>query len=252
MSEQSGRGEPGADRARNGRPRQPNPGADLLSDLQRWLIRSSAKNMRRELEDQVRRTLGGQRQEPGDIWDKATTEIPPDVGEAPECQWCPICRAARRMRDSGPGLAGQLSGAGDAVATAVQDALGALDTLLARTGSTTSESQGGAAAGDRGDRARAADSGADEGRQADSGVGTGAASVQHDDRAADAPSSRPESLAGEHGPGGWKPGDRLATAGTVAADPWATATAGDATEDGTGTGQDAGPDGHGHGPGDRS
>jgi len=128
MSEQSGRNEPP--------PRQGNPGADPLADLQRWLIRSSAKNVRRELEDQVRRTLGSQRQDPGDVWDVATTENPAEVGEAPECQWCPICRAARRMRESGPGLAGQLSGAGDAVATAVQDAISVLDSLLARSGGT--------------------------------------------------------------------------------------------------------------------
>ena len=90
--------------------------------------------MRRELEGQVRRTLGGQRPDKGDVWDVATTEIPPEVGAAPECQWCPICRAARRMRDAGPGVAGPLSGAGEAVATVVQDAIGALDSLLARTG----------------------------------------------------------------------------------------------------------------------
>ena len=57
------------------------------------------------------------------VWDTATNEIPPDAGESPECQWCPICRAARRMRESGPGIGGQLSGAGDAVASAVQDAV---------------------------------------------------------------------------------------------------------------------------------
>src|SRR5262245_20016428 len=107
MSEQSGRGEP-ADKAGSGQPRggdrpgpgrsqrpgRRQPGADVLGDLQRWLIRSSARNMRSQLEDQVRRTIGGQRADKSDVWDVATTEIPPEVGEAPECQWCPICRAA--------------------------------------------------------------------------------------------------------------------------------------------------------------
>src|SRR6266436_1759670 len=116
MNEQSGRDE-SPERPGSQRQRQASP-ADMLSDLQRWLIRSSAKNMRREISDQMRRTIGaGQRVSAGDIWNTATNEIPPEVGESAECQWCPICRAARRMRVSGPGIGGQLSGTGDAVAS---------------------------------------------------------------------------------------------------------------------------------------
>jgi hypothetical protein len=104
----------------------------MLSDFQRWLIRSSARNMRKEISGQVRRTLGG-RTEQGNVWDVATTEIPPDVGESPECQWCPICRAARAMRESNPGLSGHLSTAGDVVASAVQEALKTFDSVLTRS-----------------------------------------------------------------------------------------------------------------------
>ncbi len=114
------------------------PGGDLLTGLQRWLIRSSARNLRREVSGQVRKTLGGGPQAPGDVWSTATTEPPPsETGEAPECAWCPVCRAARRMRESRPGsgLGSQLAGAGDAVAQAVSDALEALDATLSRTGS---------------------------------------------------------------------------------------------------------------------
>jgi hypothetical protein len=107
------------------------PGGELLNDLQRWLLRSSAKSMRREIEGQVRRTFGGGAQS-ADVWGTATTEPPPGVGESPECAWCPICRAARRMRESGPGLGSQLSGASDVVATAVQDAIVAVDAVLSR------------------------------------------------------------------------------------------------------------------------
>src|SRR5215469_14075733 len=123
-------------RSASARQRQSTPASDMLSDLQRWLLRSSARSVGRELGGQVRRTLGGGRQQTSaaDIWDTATNEIPPDVGEAPECQWCPICRAARRMRESGPGVGGQLSGVGEAVATVVQDAVGALDSILSRAG----------------------------------------------------------------------------------------------------------------------
>jgi hypothetical protein len=132
-------GEAGRVVSRPSRPRRPDsrrsssPGGDLLTDLQRWMIRSSAKSMRREIEGQVRRTLGSGRAEPGDVWGTATTEVPPDVGESPECAWCPICRAARRMRDSGPGLGSQVSGASKGVAAYVQDAIVAFDTVLSRT-----------------------------------------------------------------------------------------------------------------------
>jgi hypothetical protein len=115
--------------------RQAPPGADILTDIQRWLIRSGAKSVRKEFGGQVRKTFGGARPNAADVWDTATSEPPPESGEAPECQWCPICRAARRMRESGPGLSGQLAGAGDAVAAAVQEAVRAFDSLLSRAGS---------------------------------------------------------------------------------------------------------------------
>lgn len=108
------------------------PGGDLFDGLQRWLIRSSAKSMRREIRGQVRRTLGSGRAEPDDIWGAATTELPPDAAEAPECAWCPVCRAARAMRESGPGLSSHISNVSDAVATAVQDAMSAFDGVLSR------------------------------------------------------------------------------------------------------------------------
>jgi hypothetical protein len=129
-AEPPGRGRPGTDRLRQ----SPSPRPDLIGDLNRWLIRQGAKNVRKEIGGQVRRTFGGGRSATADVWDTVTNEIPPAEGEAPECQWCPICRAARRMRESGPGIGGQLSGAGEAVASAVQDAFNALDGLLSKTG----------------------------------------------------------------------------------------------------------------------
>jgi hypothetical protein len=278
MSEQSGQSEP-TDRpprsgsSRGDRRRPSDPSQDLLGDLQRWLIRSSAKNMRREFEDQVRRTLGGQRQDQGDVWDVATSEIPPDVGEAPECQWCPICRAARRMRDSGPGLSGPLSGAGEAVSTVVQDAISALDSLLARTGGRSASAGGPGQAGARAasERGGADPAGAEPGQATQSkAVEPKAAEPEAaepeaaepepaepeaaEPEAAEpaAPAHPPDSLAGEHGQVGWKPGDRLATTGP-ASDPWATATDFDPAVDGTDAGGAADrSDGRGHGPGDRS
>jgi len=124
-------GGPGRD-AGQPRPLRP-PGIDLTGDIQRWLIRSGARSMRRELGEQFRKAWTGQRAEPtnpADVWNTATTEPPPELSEAPECAWCPVCRAARRIRESGPGLGGQLAGAGDAVAAAVQEALSAFDSVL--------------------------------------------------------------------------------------------------------------------------
>jgi hypothetical protein len=127
-----GRDTDGAPDAR--RPRPPRSSSvDLTSEIQRWLIRSGARSMRRELGEQFRRAWTGQRAEPtepGEVWNTATTEPPPEESEAPECAWCPVCRAARRIRESGPGLGGQLAGAGDAVAAAVQEALAAFDAVL--------------------------------------------------------------------------------------------------------------------------
>ena len=158
-SSRSGAGRPGTSRSAGGRSRPGAPGTDLFGELQRWFIRQSAKNVRREISGQVRRSLGGSRPENSDIWDTATTEIPPEVGESPECQWCPICRAARQMRESGPGLGGQLTGAGTAVASAVQDAIGALDGLLSRSGGSADGRSAPDARGGTGGSGR--DSGAD-------------------------------------------------------------------------------------------
>jgi hypothetical protein len=102
-------------------------GRDITAEFQRWLIRSSARNMRDELTGQFRRTFN--RSERDNVWGVATTEPPPDAsGEAPECAWCPVCRAARKIRESAPGVGGQLSGAGDVVAAAVQEAMSAFET----------------------------------------------------------------------------------------------------------------------------
>jgi hypothetical protein len=104
-------------------------GTDITGEFQRWLIRSSARSMRRELTGQFRKTFN--RAEQDNVWGVATTEPPrEESGEAPECAWCPVCRAARRIRESGPGVGGQLAGAGDVVAAAVQEALSAFDAVL--------------------------------------------------------------------------------------------------------------------------
>ncbi|MCW2933795.1 MAG: hypothetical protein JWM19_4757 [Actinomycetia bacterium] len=106
---------------------------DPIGDFQRWLMKAGARSVGRDVADRVRSTINGGRQTGGDVWDVATTEPPPD--EAPECAWCPICRAARRYRDSGStaptaGLGSQLAGVGDTLSGLAQDAFSIFETAL--------------------------------------------------------------------------------------------------------------------------
>ena len=102
------------------------PRPDPIGDFQRWLMKSSAKNLGREVRGNFRKTFGRSSEE--DVWSQATREVP---DEPPECEWCPICRAARKYRDSsGPGVGGHLTGAGDAFASVVSDAFSAVESAL--------------------------------------------------------------------------------------------------------------------------
>jgi len=116
-------------------------GNDLIGDFQRWLLRAGARGMSRELADQVRTALG-KTQQTGDVWETATTE--PLPGEAPECAWCPLCRAARLVREAKPTRDIRVAAVGDALTTVVQDAVSVLEAALAAT------SRGGTAPDGRG------------------------------------------------------------------------------------------------------
>jgi hypothetical protein len=108
-------------------------GPDLIGEFQRWLIRSSARGVGRQVTGQIRSALGRNQnqQSTGDVWETATTE-PPD--EAPECAWCPLCRAARLLRESKPGRDTRVTAVSDALGTVVQDAFSVLEAALATTG----------------------------------------------------------------------------------------------------------------------
>jgi hypothetical protein len=105
---------------------------DPVGDLQRWLMRSGARGLSKDLTGQIRRVLG--QDAPGgrssDVWDTATTR-PAD--EAPECAWCPFCRAARMLRHSrepGGGVGTYVAGASDALAAVVQEAYSAFEAAM--------------------------------------------------------------------------------------------------------------------------
>ena len=99
-------------------------GSDPVADFQRWLMKAGARSMANQVADQVKRTIGTERRDSGDVWDTATNEVPPT--EPPECQWCPICQAARAARMGGAGgIGASLANAGGLLASVVQDAFSA-------------------------------------------------------------------------------------------------------------------------------
>jgi hypothetical protein len=125
VSESQGGGQPS-----NGQPRssQSGRGNDPVADFQRWLMKAGARSMANQVAGQVKRTLGQERRYSGDVWDTATNEPPPN--EPPECQWCPVCQAARAARMSGPGLGATLANAGGVLASVVQDAFSAFEQVM--------------------------------------------------------------------------------------------------------------------------
>jgi hypothetical protein len=109
--------------------RAPSRPSDPVIDFQRWLMKAGARSMANQVADQVKRTLGTERRDKGDVWDTATNEPPPN--EAPECQWCPVCQAARAARLGGAsGLGAALSGAGTVLSSVVQDAFSAFEQVM--------------------------------------------------------------------------------------------------------------------------
>jgi hypothetical protein len=92
-------------------------------------MKAGARSMANQVADQVRRTIGAERRGSGDVWDTATNEPPPT--EPPECQWCPICQAARAARNGGAAnLGAQLASAGGILASVAQDAFSAFEQVM--------------------------------------------------------------------------------------------------------------------------
>ena len=105
-------------------------GNDPVGDFQRWLMRSGARGLGKEVRGNIRKTFGYGDAGRDDVWGSATSE--PEGGEhPPECEWCPLCRAARKMKDSGPGLSSHLSSAGDAFASVMREAVDAFEAVIA-------------------------------------------------------------------------------------------------------------------------
>ena len=148
-SQPSSRGNGQAGSGRQARP------SDPVADFQRWLMKAGARSMANQVAGQVKRTIGTERRDSGDVWDTATNEPPPN--EAPECQWCPVCQAARAARlGGGSGLGAQLANAGGALASVVQDAFSVLEQAMKtqdqnRSAERPGTSRPGSGASDRGE-----------------------------------------------------------------------------------------------------
>jgi len=151
---QSGQQRSGGNGQSGGGRGQPNK-SDPVADFQRWLMKAGARSMANQVAGQVKRTIGTERRDSGDVWDTATNEPPPN--EAPECQWCPVCQAARAARlGSGSGLGAQLANAGGALASVVQDAFSVFEQAMKtqdqnRSAERPGTSRPGSGASDRGE-----------------------------------------------------------------------------------------------------
>jgi hypothetical protein len=151
-------------------------GQDPIGDFQRWLVRSGARSVSREVSDQIRSALGvggG----PADVWARATA---PPADEASECAWCPFCRAARVLRESGPGVSSQMAAAGEAVGVLARDAMSVFESALAAT-------------------SRAAKAGAGQGQASASSVWADVTAVDPEEPAP-GPAEEPESAGPAGGP----------------------------------------------------
>jgi hypothetical protein len=132
------------------------PARDPIGDFQRWLMKAGARSLSREVAGKVKSTLGssgGDRGKHASVWETATTE--PPGNEPPECQWCPICRAARRYRDSGGGatvdLGSQLAGVSDALAGFTRDAFSLFESAMRAQQRAASQRTDGPSDSDRSD-----------------------------------------------------------------------------------------------------
>ena len=116
-------------RNQSGSGRGASRGSDPVADFQRWLMKAGARSMANQVANQVKRTIGADRRDSGDVWDTATNEPPPT--EPPECQWCPVCQAARAARTGSAGsLGASLANAGGVLASVVQDAFSAFEQVM--------------------------------------------------------------------------------------------------------------------------
>jgi hypothetical protein len=93
------------------------------------MMKAGARSMANQVADQVKRTIGAERKTSGEVWDTATNE-PPQT-EPPECQWCPICQAARAARTgSATGISARLADAAGGLAGVLEGAFSAFDQAM--------------------------------------------------------------------------------------------------------------------------
>lgn len=77
------------------------------------------------LAEVLRKRMSGAAARSGDVWSEATSDA---WGEhiatgAPECRYCPVCRAIAASRTSGPDVVSHVMSAGESLYAAVREAV---------------------------------------------------------------------------------------------------------------------------------
>lgn len=106
------------------------------------------------LADVLRRRIGvGGGSGSGDVWSEATSEAGDAWGEhiatgAPECRYCPVCRAIAASRTAGPDVVANVVAAGESLYAAFREAVAGSE----RTRPPRREAEGDTPAGSQTDR----------------------------------------------------------------------------------------------------
>jgi hypothetical protein len=102
------------------------------------------------LAEVLRRRMSGGSTDSGDVWSEATSDA---WGEhiatgAPECRYCPVCRAIAASRSSGPDVLGHVLSAGESLYAAVREAVAGFERTRPRQGPADGSADGGRQQGD--------------------------------------------------------------------------------------------------------
>lgn len=97
------------------------------------------------LVDTIRRRMNsGGTSSKGDVWSEATSEAWGDhfATGAPECRYCPVCRAIAASRESGPEVLSHVMAAGEQLYSAVREAMAGFERTRPRPQAAGDDSAG--------------------------------------------------------------------------------------------------------------
>lgn len=102
------------------------------------------------LAEVLRRRMSGGSTDSGDVWSEATSDAWSQhiATGAPECRYCPVCRAIAASRSSGPDVLGHVMSAGESLYAAVREAVAGFERTRPRQGPADGPADGGRQQGD--------------------------------------------------------------------------------------------------------